>query len=202
MYESEREKPASGENVLHRKICDLEWNLKRVLERLAFVEKTQEVIKAENVLLKNECDELKKKLSNSEKVVEVNKAKVEELSGRHEVWKVQQEKEQVNLKEIMEKQFKQREEVVEKTVLKVIKEKPNVVRDSVEKKKCVIVFGLKEEALPIRNVREQHERKVAEEVVEVVCEEQDGGSKISEEIEEVFHLGKYEENKSRPLKIG
>ena len=52
MYESEREKPASGENVLHRKICDLEWNLKRVLERLSFVERTQEVIKAENVLLK------------------------------------------------------------------------------------------------------------------------------------------------------
>ena len=60
---------------------------------------------------------------------------------------------------------------------------------------------MKEEALPIRNVREQHERKVAEEVVEAVCEEQDGGSKISEEIEEVFRLGKYEENKSRPLKI-
>merc|ERR1712035_16413 len=69
------------------------------------------------------------------------------------------------------------------------------------KKEMCNVFGLNEEALPIRNVREQRERKVAEEIVEAVCEEQDGGRKISEEIEEVFRLGKYEENKSRPLKI-
>ena len=38
-------------------------------------------------------------------------------------------------------------------------------------------------------------------IVETVSEEQDGGNKLNEEIEEVFRLGKYEENKHRPLKI-
>lgn len=197
----EREKLTVREKELHKKIYELECSLIKMLERLDSVEKSQDAIKAQNVILKNECDELKKKLSTNEKIAEGNKDRVDKLTERQEVWKVQQEKEQVNLKEIMENQIKQKEEVVEKTVLKIIKEKPNVVRDSVEKKKCVVVFGLKEEALPIRSVREQHERKVAEEVVQTIDEEQEGGSKISEEIEEVFRLGKYEVNKSRPLKI-
>ena len=151
--------------------------------------------------MRSECEELKKQLSSNEKKVEVHEAKVEKLSEKQEVWKKQQEQEQVSLKEIMDKQFQQREEVVTKTVLKVIKEKPNVVRDSVEKKKCVVVFGLKEEVLPVRHIREKQERKTVEKVVETVCEDQDGGNKLSEEIEEIFRLGKYEENKHRPLKI-
>ena len=169
VYESVKEKATSGENVLHRKICDLEWNMKRVLEKMAEMDRKQQILYAENILLKNECEELKKKLSTNEKVVEGNRAKVDKLRERQEVWKEEQIKEKVNFKEIMDKEFQQREEVVAKTVLKVIKERPNVVRDSVEKKKCVIIFGLKEEVLPIRNAREQHERKAVEEIMETIC---------------------------------
>ncbi len=39
------------------------------------------------MLLKSECEELKKQLSTNEKIVEVNNAKVEKLSERQDVWK-------------------------------------------------------------------------------------------------------------------
>ena len=53
VYESVKEKASTGENVLHRKICDLEWNMKRVLEKMAEMERKQQVLCAENILLKN-----------------------------------------------------------------------------------------------------------------------------------------------------
>ena len=53
VYEEVREKATPGENVLHRKICDLEWNMKRVLEKMAEMERKQQDLCAENILLKN-----------------------------------------------------------------------------------------------------------------------------------------------------
>ena len=55
--------------------------------------------------------------------------------------------------------------------------------------------------MPIIHVREGHEKNVAEKVVELISDEQDEGNKVSEEIEEVTRIGKYHENKHRPLKI-
>ena len=87
IQESDSEKSTSRESMLHRKIYELEWSLRQALERLTQVEKKQDVLHAENVLLKHECEELKKKLGTNEKVAEGNKARVEKLTERQEVWK-------------------------------------------------------------------------------------------------------------------
>ena len=43
MYDLENEGSSPSENVLHRKVCDLEWSLKKALLRLNQVEKKQEI---------------------------------------------------------------------------------------------------------------------------------------------------------------
>ena len=80
----------------------------------------------------------------------------------------------------------------------MIKEKGNIVRDAVDKKKCVVVYGLQEREQPIRRVREKEEKKMVKEVITVV---QDEDEDLKEEIEEVYRLGKYQEGRCRPIKI-
>jgi len=81
-------------------------------------------------------------------------------------------------------------------VVKVIKEKENIVRHTVKKKKCVIIFGVKEKMLPMRPTREKEEMKVVREILKAVQEE---NSDQNEEIE-VYRLGQYEEGGVRHMK--
>ena len=81
--------------------------------------------------------------------------------------------------------------------VKVIKEKENIVRDTVDKKKCIIIFGVKEKVLPMRPTREKEGRKVVREVVKAVQEE----NSDQDEETEVYRLGQYDDGKVRPMKI-
>ena len=55
-------------------------------------------------------------------------------------------------------------------VVQVIEEKENLVRDTVDKKKMVVVFGLKEEHIPVLSEREK-EKQCAEELIETIQED-------------------------------
>ena len=79
----------------------------------------------------------------------------------------------------------------------MIKEKPELVRDTVEKKKTVVVFGMVEEHTPMINEREKKEKKCVVDLFDVLKE----NSELSEEIEEFRRLGKYQEGGHRPIKI-
>ena len=72
-----------------------------------------------------------------------------------------------------------------------------MVRNIAEKKKCVVVSGLKED-----NIRNWQERKIKEEekintMLNKISEEENAFG----EVEEYMRLGKYEEGKSRAMKI-
>ncbi|MPC57744.1 hypothetical protein E2C01_051731 [Portunus trituberculatus] len=86
-------------------------------------------------------------------------------------------------------------------IVKVTKKKENLVGDTVEKKKCFVIFGLKKKVMPIRHEKEEYEKKQDEKVVMGVKDDEEEGKRLSEEIEEVHRLGKYEERKICPLKI-
>ncbi len=89
----------------------------------------------------------------------------------------------------MEQQKKSTEENLTKEVIKVIKEKENIVRDTVDNKKCVVIYGLKEKGQPVCNIREKEERKMVKDVIAVVQDDD-----LNEETtEEVYRLGKYQE---------
>ena len=83
-----------------------------------------------------------------------------------------------------------------KEVVKVVKQNENSVRNTVDKNKCLIIFGFKEKVLPKKNIRQEEEKKVVKEMFNMVQE----NSEIEEEIEEIHRLGKYEEGGIRPLK--
>lgn len=68
-----------------------------------------------------------------------------------------------------------------KQVIQVLKRKENMVRDMVEKKQCVVVFGLQEKVQPSRNERVKDEMEVARSIVKAVEED---NIELDEEIEE------------------
>ena len=83
-------------------------------------------------------------------------------------------------------------------VTKVIKEKENLVRDTVDKKKCLVIYGLNEKKNMIRFAREKEEKELVKEIIRVV---QDEGQNLEAEIEEIHRIGKYIEGGKRPIKV-
>ncbi len=68
-----------------------------------------------------------------------------------------------------------------------------------QQKMDMVVFGVKEKNLPMKIARERKKRqKGAKEIIAEVAEE---GEDIVEQIEEVYRIGKYNENETRPMKI-
>ncbi len=120
------------------------------------------------------------------------------LQHEQEGWARVQEEKIVDFREIINQQEMERKNNLEKQVIKVIKSKENVVRDVVEKKKSVMIFGLKEKVVNFRSERLKEEMKVAKEVIQEVDKD---NTEAAEEIEEVYRLGKYAEGKDRPMKI-
>ena len=84
------------------------------------------------------------------------KDKVEVLV-RNEVksWKEEREQQKVDMKEILKQQQEEHDRQMETKVVKIIKEKEQIVRDTVQKKMCVMVFGDKEKHQPWREARER-----------------------------------------------
>ncbi len=72
------------------------------------------------------------------------------------------------------------------------------MRDIVQRKMFVVVFGVKEKNLLMKIAREKEEAKKTKEIIAEVAEE---GEEIVEQIEEVYRIGKYNENGTRPMKI-
>ncbi len=82
-------------------------------------------------------------------------------------------------------------------MIQIIKEKNNLVRDRLQRKMCVVVFGVKEKNQPMKIARKKEEAKRAKEITAEVV----GGEEIVEQTEEVYRIGKYNENGIRPMKI-
>ena len=82
--------------------------------------------------------------------------------------------------------------------MQVIKEKHNLVREAVDKKKCVVVFGVIEKRNPVKFVRDREDMEIAKGVINKI---QDENQELEKDIEEVFRIGKYVEGRHRPIKI-
>ena len=116
-------------------------------------------VRKENAELKAKVNELMQKQENNEVTVKDNEKKVTEMNNNYSEMTKMQEEEKISLKEIMEQEEKTREENLAREVVRVIKEKGNMVRDTVDKKKCVVMYGLEEREKPIRHGREKEEKK-------------------------------------------
>ena len=152
--------------------------------------------------LRKENEKLRKIISD--KGVNVDKStvqsEVKELVEREvKCWKEEREQVRVDMSEIIRKQQEENDKVITKKVVKIIKEKDNIVRDTVQKKMCVVIFGVKEKNIPNKVTREREELKRAKEILGKVMEESDEDRDIH--IEEVTRIGKYTEERTRPMKV-
>ncbi|MPC19108.1 hypothetical protein E2C01_012016 [Portunus trituberculatus] len=77
-------------------------------------------------------------------------------------------------------------------------QKESMVRNTVDKKKNIVIFGLNEEEEPIKSKKEKGQKKVAEDVVKTV---QGEGENWESEIEKVHRLGKYRGRKTTESQI-
>ena len=73
-----------------------------------------------------------------------------------------------------------------------------MVRDTVDKVKCVVVFDLEENKIEDKQQRERVEKDKICQVISVVAGDED---RALHSVEESYRIGKYEENKQRPVKI-
>ena len=194
-----------GEAVLDE---DKHKSLKDRVERL---EESEKNLMRENEKLRREVAQYRNMMKEGLGKVEKEKEDIKELVSkddqrvkeavRKEVneWKTQNEVEKINLKEVMEKQMEQKREDVAKEVIGVLKQKEVLVREIAEKKKSVIVFGLKENNITYRPRREKEELKSIRDIFKNLNDEE--RANLEEEIEEIHRLGQYREGITRPVKV-
>ena len=77
------------------------------------------------------------------------------------------------------------QENTKSTVIQVIKEKDELVRDTVDKKRCMVIFGLQEKYL-VKFVREREEKELANKIIDIVQDSEQG---LEKEVEEVHRIG-------------
>ena len=119
------------------------------------------------------------------------------VQEKQDMWLKRNEGAEQSLKEIMEQQQKEKEEIKDK-IVSVIKEKKKLVRDTVDKVKCVVIFGLKEEIIVNALERERKKKEKNGKIITTVTGEE--GQSVRS-VEEYHRIGKFEEKKDRPLKI-
>ena len=100
-------------------------------------------------------------------------------------------------RDIIKQQEEERRQVERSEVVKMLKQNETVVREIAERKKCVIFWGLKEDA----NRNWQERKKNEEEKVQNLLNRISGEGNMSGEVEEIVRIGTYEEGKNRPLKM-
>ena len=165
----------------------------------------KEKIEAEkdNIALRKQCGELQDKMAELEKRIcesELGGEKECLTAIENKVRKVEEENENVraSFREIMMQQEKEKTEIAHSEVVKMLQQNEDMVRNIAEKKKCIIVTGLKEEEN--RNWQER-KRKEDDLIKSLLANFSEEGEDLFGEVEESVRLGAFEKGKNRPLKI-
>ena len=112
---------------------------------------------------------------DSEKINKVcSETKLMELKN---IWLNEREEENISFAEVINKQIQDK---TKDTVIQIIMEKENLVRDTVNRKKCMVLFGLQEKKNSNKYGREREERELVRKVIQKV---QDNTQNLEQEVE-------------------
>ena len=184
-----------GERVMWK--VQMEEFEKKWIGRAQSLESELSEVKKEKESLKEENKSLKKEMREVKKCEEDMQTTIKKVEKKQCEWVKLNEENEQSLMQIIEHQKKEKEEM-EKKIVNVIKEKKKMVRDTVDKVKCVVLFGVKEENIVDRLERDRKEKEKIRQIVTEVVEDED---RAMGQVEEYYRIGKFEENKDRPLKI-
>ena len=158
-------------------------------EKVANMEQENDRLRKENEKLKKEMEEMK---GNNGILNET----LSEVKQKQNDWIHVNEQTEQSLKRIMEEQNQEKKEIKEQ-VVQVIKEKEKFVRTTIDRVKCTVIFGVKESKITNRVEREDMEKNRIRQVLSTIVDDPEEAMKFVE-----YHrLGKYEEDKDRPIKI-
>ncbi len=104
-------------------------------DRFDKMEKMVETLITEKGVWKSAYDDLHKKLTLFEKKSMEYEGKVEELSVKQGNWRKEQEEEKIDFRKIVQEQTKANDTKLTEKVVQFIKQKENLVRDTVDQKK-------------------------------------------------------------------
>ncbi|MPC51100.1 hypothetical protein E2C01_044939 [Portunus trituberculatus] len=74
-------------------------------------------------------------------------------------WKQEQEEEKVKISEVVRRQIQENMKVA---VIEVIKEKEDLLRDAVDKKKSFVIYGMREKKNPNKFTRECEKKEIGQ----------------------------------------
>lgn len=163
--------------------------------------RTIEVLLHQMDELKSENEALKAQLKEYRGEHERVETEVKQIREDRNKWVEEEKRREINFKEIMEEQKKVNStdsKEFEKAVVRVVKSKEQIVRNTVERNKCVLLFGDVEEHIPIRKNKEEADMARTKSIFNAINEE---GGEWERDIEEVKRVGKYIKEKSRPIKV-
>ena len=123
----------------------------------------------------------------------------EQVSSEVCVLKEERKKDAVSFKEIIAQQEQERRINMDQEIVQVIRNKEKLLREIAEKKRSVIITGVIEEKIPARFTREKKEEEKVKEILRNLTEEEP--ERLVGEIDEITRLGKYDEEKNRPIKL-
>ena len=188
-------------DLLIKRVDSLEENNETMRKEIIELKSGLKAAEKVNDMLQKENEELKKQLNQEirevKKSSDVVQQTVKAVEDNQSAWIKRSEGNEESLRKIIEQQQQEKKEITEK-VINVIKEKKKLVRDTVDKVKCVMVFGVAEEKVLNKNERESKEKEKIKNILEAVTEE---GNQAMNMVEEFHRIGKFEEQRDRPLKI-
>ena len=211
----------NGNTALHRRVLNIERKLDELIrdrklvreeetqdkefhrnlkERVRKLEDNASALKEENTKLKNEVEKYKKLLN--EGLGKVEKEKEDMNAWREEqitVWKEQQDNDKKAFREVMQEQIKEKEEIIQKKMIGVLKSKETLIREIAEKKKSVIVFGAKENNITYKPKREKVELKMVKDLLKHLNDED--RQNLEDDVEEIHRMGPYKKEGTRPIKV-
>lgn len=179
-------------------------------ERVRILEDNEKKLREENAKLKEELDHYKKGLNERLEEVEKERETIKEMVNKEEekmrevksevkAWKEREQESKVNLHEVIKEQLNERDEDIAKKMVGVLKNKEQLVREIAEKKKSVIIFGMKENKVTYRPRREREELRSVRDLLKNLNDQE--RQNLEEEVEEILRLGPYKEGISRPVKV-
>ena len=139
--------------------------------------------------------EWSKNSSNGESTTDLEQ-EVKRISNEFENWKAKNEQDKVSLKQIMTDEMVAQRQSFKDDVVNVLKSNGPVVRDMAEQKKCVVLFGIKEEKNSDKVLRERYELNKIKNILSRL-----GDDWMQGEIDKIVRLGRFEEGRDRPVKL-
>ena len=186
--------------IMQLEIEKIQWQKER--ENL---ELKLEINKLKNGKAPNDIEETVKEVirkewpktaSNEQGTKEIGQEVKRLINNEFETWKAKNEQDKADFRKIIAEERVSQKKSFKQDVVNVLRSNGSVVRDMAEQKKCVVMFGVKEEKNPDKVIRERYEINKIRSILSGLGEDW-----VQDEVEEIVRLGRYIEGRSRPMKV-